>query len=91
MRIVPAEVILPAVMFPTTPKVVPIVVELLTVNPFTVALPVKLMVVKVAVLGVTLPIGVFCMPPDTVNVVNVPTLVILGCAFPETVTAIEVN
>jgi hypothetical protein len=76
---------------PVTPNVVPIVVELLTVNPFTVALLVALIIVKLPVLAVTLPIGVFCMPPDTVKVVSVPTLVMLGCAFPETVTATEVK
>jgi hypothetical protein len=59
MRNMPTEVILPAVMFPTTPKVVPTVAELLTVNPLTVALLLELMLVKLAVFGVALPMGVF--------------------------------
>ena len=44
---------------PTTPSVLPTVADPLTVNADTVVLPLEPTVVNRAVLGVTLPIGVF--------------------------------
>ena len=72
---------------PTTPKVDPIVAELLTVSALAVTLPLDPTEVNNAVLGATLPIGVACRPPNALNVVlNVPLLltvnaftVVLAC------------
>ena len=70
---------LPEVILPVTPNVVPIVAELLTVNAFTVAFPLDCKLVKLPVLGVALPTGVFCIPPWIVNcaVARVPAVLIL--------------
>ena len=54
---------------PDTPRVPPTVALLLIVNALTVVLPLELTVVNCAVLGVELPIGVFCRPPAAFNVV----------------------
>ena len=69
---------MPIVALPDIPTVA-IVAELLTVNAFTVELPLTDSVVNIAVLGVALPIGVFCKPPVSVNEVidNVPVAVML--------------
>ena len=63
---------------PTIPNVLPIVAELLTVNALIVLLPLILSLVKIAVLGETLPIGVACMPPSACRLEpNVPELLIV--------------
>ena len=54
----------------------PTVAELFTVMAFTVLFPLTLSLVKIAVLGVTLPIGVFCIPPLACSVVVATTLVL---------------
>ena len=69
LPLVPDVDILPAMILPTTPNVVPMVAELLTVNELTVLFPLTLSLVKIAVLGVTLPIGVACIPPRALSVV----------------------
>ena len=90
----PKVEILPPVMFPVTPKVEPTVAELLTVNALTVLFPLTLSLVKIAVLGVTLPIGVACMPPKALNVVIAvidPLLVIAAAVTLPVVLTIPVT
>lgn len=62
-------ILLAKVESPLTPNVLPIVVELLTVNAETVVFPLEPTVVNNALLGVTLPIGVDCSPPNALSVV----------------------
>ena len=68
LPIVAALIVVP-VKVPTTPNVLPIVAVLLTVNADTVAFPLAPTVVNNALLGVTLPIGVACRPPNALIVV----------------------
>jgi hypothetical protein len=67
--IVAALIVVP-VNVPTTPNVLPIVAVLLTVNAETVVFPLEPTVVNNALLGVTLPIGVACRPPNALTVVT---------------------
>ena len=86
-------VVLVIVVIPATDKVVPIVAELLIVNPFTEALELMFNVPpvnEVFALPITLafnevPLNV----PDKVSPDNVPTLVMLGCAASTTVFAVD--
>ena len=66
---VPGVLKLPTIVLPVTSRFVPIVALVLTVNPSTVKLPLIPKLVNWPVLGVTLPIGVFCIPPSALSVV----------------------
>lgn len=91
----PDNVALDPLILPTTPKVEPIVALLLIVKPLAVMLPaidkappdkemlVASNVVNLPVLGVVLPIGVACIPPEACSV---PTIVaLLLSVIPEAV------
>jgi hypothetical protein len=65
---VAAFIVVP-VSVPVTPNVEPIVAELLTVNAEAVMFPLEPTDVNKPVLGVALPIGVFCMPPNALKLV----------------------
>ena len=65
-----AALIVVPVKVPATPSVPPMVAELLTVNALAVIFPLDPTDVNKAVLGVTLPIGVACKPPNADNEVT---------------------
>jgi hypothetical protein len=75
--------------------VVPTVALALTVKAFTVLLPLTLSLVNIAVLGVILPIGVFCKPPAALKVPLTVELVLtvsaFTVAFPETDNPLKIG